>query len=48
MSKYTVAMVHRGTPILTDGKCYFVDDGFGDFYIFTNIDDAIWQIEGGD
>ena len=46
MAKYTVATTWREVPILTDGKFYYVDDGFGDFDIFNSLDDAIARIEG--
>lgn len=47
MKKKTIATVWKGVSIFTDGDIYYIDDGFGDFYYFTNLDDAIAHIEGG-
>ncbi len=37
---------YRGIPIITDGNLYYVPDGFGDFFFFRSIDEAIAHIEG--
>lgn len=48
MNKPKVVAEHRGTPLLSDGYLYYVPDGFGDFYFFRSLDEAINHIEGGE